>query len=174
MKEIKLIEKMGTNSLVREQNNKIIVLAILNTPNKFASQSHYTYSLRWPPLPPPVNPSHGAYKFHEFPITTATSVAMARVPISQSPSTSVVSTIRAYALPLIFFAGAMFYQLVAIPNAFPPSRYDGDSFFLLSFFFYFHFFEKLPILFFSLFCLCGCSSANWEVQFHRRCAGGLR
>ncbi|XP_057443153.1 uncharacterized protein LOC130734660 isoform X2 [Lotus japonicus] len=49
---------------------------------------------------------------------------MARVPISQSPSTSVVSTIRAYALPLIFFAGAMFYQLVAIPNAFPPSRYD--------------------------------------------------
>ncbi|XP_061338840.1 uncharacterized protein LOC133285601 isoform X2 [Gastrolobium bilobum] len=46
---------------------------------------------------------------------------MARVP---SPLASTASTIRAYALPLILFAGAMFYQLVLIPNSFPPSHYD--------------------------------------------------
>ncbi|XP_027351211.1 uncharacterized protein LOC113862317 [Abrus precatorius] len=43
---------------------------------------------------------------------------------SPSPSASMASTIRAYALPIILFAGAMFYQLFLIPNAFPPSHYD--------------------------------------------------
>ncbi|KAL2340747.1 hypothetical protein Fmac_008687 [Flemingia macrophylla] len=40
------------------------------------------------------------------------------------PSPSMASTLRAYALPIILFAGAMFYQLVLIPNAFPSSHYD--------------------------------------------------
>lgn len=43
------------------------------------------------------------------------------------------STVRAYALPIILFAGAMFYQLFIIPNAFPPSHYDGNSFFIYLF-----------------------------------------
>ncbi|OIV97101.1 hypothetical protein TanjilG_10047 [Lupinus angustifolius] len=51
---------------------------------------------------------------------------MPRVPATQSspPSPSMFSTIRAYALPIILFAGALYYQLVLIPNAFPPSHYD--------------------------------------------------
>ncbi|KOM40297.1 hypothetical protein LR48_Vigan04g049500 [Vigna angularis] len=34
------------------------------------------------------------------------------------------STVRAYTLPIILFAGAMYYQLFVIPNAFPRSHYD--------------------------------------------------
>ncbi|CAL0319893.1 unnamed protein product [Lupinus luteus] len=51
---------------------------------------------------------------------------MPRVPATQSspPSSSIASTIGAYALPIILFAGALYYQLVVIPNAFPPSHYD--------------------------------------------------
>ncbi|RYR45058.1 hypothetical protein Ahy_A08g041303 isoform A [Arachis hypogaea] len=39
-------------------------------------------------------------------------------------SPSMASTLRAYALPLILFAFAMLYQLLLIPNYFPPSHYD--------------------------------------------------
>ncbi|KAK7411427.1 hypothetical protein VNO78_02860 [Psophocarpus tetragonolobus] len=54
------------------------------------------------------------------------SIAMPRVSENASPSSfvSMASTIRAYALPIVLFAGAMFYQLFIIPNAFPPSHYD--------------------------------------------------
>ncbi|WVZ19087.1 hypothetical protein V8G54_006409 [Vigna mungo] len=48
--------------------------------------------------------------------------------VSANPSSSrlfsVASTVRAYALPIILFAGAMYYQLFVIPNAFPRSHYD--------------------------------------------------
>ncbi|KAK7304643.1 hypothetical protein VNO77_42528 [Canavalia gladiata] len=43
---------------------------------------------------------------------------------SPSPVASMASILKAYALPIILFAGAMFYQLFLIPNAFPPSHYD--------------------------------------------------
>ncbi|XP_057419341.1 uncharacterized protein LOC130713583 [Lotus japonicus] len=49
---------------------------------------------------------------------------MSGSPTIPSPSTSVVSTVRAYAIPLILLAGAMLFQLVLIPNASPPSHYD--------------------------------------------------
>ncbi|KAL5077891.1 hypothetical protein RYX36_016875 [Vicia faba] len=50
---------------------------------------------------------------------------MPRVPTNPPPpSPSTASTIKAYALPVILFAAAMFYQLFVIPNAFPPSHYD--------------------------------------------------
>ncbi|KAJ7956418.1 putative DNAJ heat shock N-terminal domain-containing protein [Quillaja saponaria] len=39
-------------------------------------------------------------------------------------SYSMASTIKAYSLPLILFAGAIFYQLFVIPKAFPSSHYD--------------------------------------------------
>ncbi|KAL9314199.1 hypothetical protein ACSQ67_019651 [Phaseolus vulgaris] len=53
-------------------------------------------------------------------------MTMPRVSANHSPSclVSMASTVRAYALPIILFAGAMFYQLFIIPNAFPPSHYD--------------------------------------------------
>ncbi|KAK7354148.1 hypothetical protein VNO80_19606 [Phaseolus coccineus] len=53
-------------------------------------------------------------------------MTMPRVSANPSPScfVSMASTVRAYALPIILFAGAMFYQLFIIPNAFPPSHYD--------------------------------------------------
>ncbi|XP_014496322.1 uncharacterized protein LOC106757965 isoform X2 [Vigna radiata var. radiata] len=48
--------------------------------------------------------------------------------VSANPSSSglfsVASTVRAYALPIVLFAGAMYYQLFVIPNAFPRSHYD--------------------------------------------------
>lgn len=34
------------------------------------------------------------------------------------------SVIKAYLVPLILFSGAIFYQVVVIPNSFPPSHYD--------------------------------------------------
>ncbi|XP_027904615.1 uncharacterized protein LOC114164227 isoform X2 [Vigna unguiculata] len=51
---------------------------------------------------------------------------MSRVSANSSPSRSlsVASTFRAYTLPIILFAGAMYYQLFVIPNAFPRSHYD--------------------------------------------------
>ncbi|CAJ1975312.1 unnamed protein product [Sphenostylis stenocarpa] len=51
---------------------------------------------------------------------------MSRVSANPSPSRlhSMASTVKAYALPFLLFAGAMFYQLFIIPNAFPPSHYD--------------------------------------------------
>ncbi|XP_028763498.1 uncharacterized protein LOC114721801 isoform X1 [Neltuma alba] len=51
---------------------------------------------------------------------------MARVsaPPSQATPSSMASIIRAYSLPLILFAGAMYYQLFVIPKSFPPSHYD--------------------------------------------------
>ncbi|KAF7838483.1 DnaJ like subfamily C member 10 [Senna tora] len=53
---------------------------------------------------------------------------MARAPATATatatPSSSMASTIRAYSLPLILFAGAMYYQLFVIPKSFPPSHYD--------------------------------------------------
>lgn len=49
---------------------------------------------------------------------------MARVGSQPAAKTSMVSTIKAYSLPLILFAAAMFYQLFVIPNSFPPSHYD--------------------------------------------------
>ncbi|WJX32062.1 hypothetical protein P8452_20433 [Trifolium repens] len=53
---------------------------------------------------------------------------MPRVPTnpisSPLPSSSMASIIKAYSLPAILFAAAMFYQLFLIPNAFPPSHYD--------------------------------------------------
>lgn len=55
--------------------------------------------------------------------TPLQSITMARV----SPLPSVASTVRAYALPIVLFAGAMYYQLFVIPNAFPSSHYDGIS-----------------------------------------------
>ncbi|PQP93131.1 uncharacterized protein Pyn_31186 [Prunus yedoensis var. nudiflora] len=39
-------------------------------------------------------------------------------------SSSMASTFRAYSLPLILFAAAMFFQLFVIPKSFPPSNYD--------------------------------------------------
>ncbi|POO01966.1 Terminal organelle assembly protein [Trema orientale] len=39
-------------------------------------------------------------------------------------SSAVVSTIKAYTLPLVLFFGALFYQVVLIPKSFPPSHYD--------------------------------------------------
>ncbi|BAT79633.1 hypothetical protein VIGAN_02254800 [Vigna angularis var. angularis] len=48
--------------------------------------------------------------------------------VSANPSSSrlfsMASTVRAYTLPIILFAGAMYYQLFVIPNAFPRSHYD--------------------------------------------------
>ncbi|KAI4335976.1 hypothetical protein L6164_014560 [Bauhinia variegata] len=50
---------------------------------------------------------------------------MASVPATPPPSSpSIASTVKAYSLPLLLFAGALFYQLCVIPNAFPPSHYD--------------------------------------------------
>ncbi|KEH33294.1 putative protein-disulfide reductase [Medicago truncatula] len=52
---------------------------------------------------------------------------MSRVPTNPSPPPSppsMPSIIKAYALPLLLFSAAMFYQLFLIPNAFPPSHYD--------------------------------------------------
>ncbi|XP_020213903.1 uncharacterized protein LOC109798104 isoform X2 [Cajanus cajan] len=46
------------------------------------------------------------------------------MPRVSSSTPSMASTLRAYALPILLFAGAMFYQLFLIPNAFPPSHYD--------------------------------------------------
>ncbi|KAK4781631.1 hypothetical protein SAY86_015733 [Trapa natans] len=37
---------------------------------------------------------------------------------------SLLATFKAYSLPLILFSGAMFYQLLVIPQSFPPSHYD--------------------------------------------------
>ncbi|XP_034216106.1 uncharacterized protein LOC117627906 isoform X3 [Prunus dulcis] len=39
-------------------------------------------------------------------------------------SSSMASTFRAYSMPLILFAAAMFFQLFVIPKSFPPSNYD--------------------------------------------------
>jgi hypothetical protein len=64
---------------------------------------------------------------------------MPRVPTnplsSPLPSSSMASIIKAYSLPAILFAAAMFYQLFLIPNAFPPSHYDGYYSLSVSFFF---------------------------------------
>lgn len=58
--------------------------------------------------------------------TTSDSITMSRVSANSSPSrlVSMASIVRAYTLPILLFAGAMFYQLFLIPNAFPPSHYD--------------------------------------------------
>ncbi|KAF2318003.1 hypothetical protein GH714_041330 [Hevea brasiliensis] len=39
-------------------------------------------------------------------------------------SSSILSPIKAYAVPLFLFALAIFYQLVVLPRSFPPSHYD--------------------------------------------------
>ncbi|KAI5330087.1 hypothetical protein L3X38_029484 [Prunus dulcis] len=39
-------------------------------------------------------------------------------------SSSMAPTFRAYSMPLILFAAAMFFQLFVIPKSFPPSNYD--------------------------------------------------
>lgn len=54
----------------------------------------------------------------------ATSSA-SRVPAQPAATSSVVSTVKAYFIPFIFFAASLFYQLVVIPRAFPRSHYDA-------------------------------------------------
>ncbi|KAL5544526.1 hypothetical protein UlMin_008310 [Ulmus minor] len=52
---------------------------------------------------------------------------MTKSPSAEMPAparSSAASIIRAYSVPLVLFVGAMFYQLVVIPNSFPPSHYD--------------------------------------------------
>ncbi|TQD79205.1 hypothetical protein C1H46_035243 [Malus baccata] len=45
-------------------------------------------------------------------------------PASPATTKSTASVIKAYSLPLILFAAAMFFQLFVIPKSFPPSHYD--------------------------------------------------
>ncbi|XP_048329679.2 uncharacterized protein LOC107419220 isoform X2 [Ziziphus jujuba] len=49
---------------------------------------------------------------------------MARTASGSAARPSMVSTIKAYSLPLLLFFGALFFQLVLIPKSFPPSYYD--------------------------------------------------
>lgn len=108
-----------------------------------------------------------AYKSHSLTaitiktrISAPGSVAMSRVSANSSPSRSlsVASTFRAYTLPIILFAGAMYYQLFVIPNAFPRSHYDGNSFFINQSIYLF----IAKLIFY--FCMFGdCSFANWEL-----------
>ncbi|KAB1221559.1 hypothetical protein CJ030_MR2G000216 [Morella rubra] len=49
---------------------------------------------------------------------------MARVSSESSAGSSMASTIKAYSVPLILLAAAIFYQLYVIPKSFPPSHYD--------------------------------------------------
>ncbi|EPS69605.1 hypothetical protein M569_05158, partial [Genlisea aurea] len=41
---------------------------------------------------------------------------------------SIKSTLKAYSLPIILLAAALFFQLVVLPRNYPPSYYDGQSY----------------------------------------------
>ncbi|XP_040988912.1 uncharacterized protein LOC121236527 isoform X2 [Juglans microcarpa x Juglans regia] len=49
---------------------------------------------------------------------------MARVSSGSAARSSMASRIKAYSLPLVLFAAAMFYQLFVISKSFPPTHYD--------------------------------------------------
>lgn len=86
-------------------------------------------------------------------------------PPPQVAPSSVASAIRAYSLPLILFAGAMYYQLFVIPKSFPLSHYDGNTSCLAldSVSMLMNFAVFFPFNFMWFLCLVDCSSENWEV-----------
>ncbi|CAA0826851.1 DNAJ heat shock N-terminal domain-containing protein [Striga hermonthica] len=46
-------------------------------------------------------------------------------PTNQPSLSSIKSTLKAYALPLVLLAASVFYQLVVLPRSFPPSYYNA-------------------------------------------------
>lgn len=60
-------------------------------------------------------------------VTKVVMASTARTPPATPPPSisSIVSTLKAYSVPLIFFAVSLYFQLVVTPRSFPTSHYDG-------------------------------------------------
>ena len=91
---------------------------------------------------------HQGSRMANSPSSSKKSAGKPEKPPVKQPVSQVLSILKAYWIPLALFAFFVLFQLILLPNSFPPSHYEGDSLSL-----------SLPFSLCARVCVCMCWSS---------------